>query len=148
MTHMQPGETTSTMTPIDPHQMAEVTARFFNTAAGDPKLGDRLALANTTVHFHFTDDAGVTLDMTKAPIHAEPRIIGEAEIQLYGSPELWMEIVRREKQAAMCITRGELAYEGPVRKWLRIVPILRSMDFSVWRELDENAPGPAPTDAA
>lgn len=147
MTHMQSREATSTMTPIDPQQMADVTARFFNQAAGDPKLGDRLALASTTIQFHYADDIGVTLDMTKAPIHAEPRIIGDAEVHLYGSPELWMEIIRREKHAAMCITRGELAYEGPVRKWLRIVPILRSMDFSVWREVDETTPDPTSADA-
>jgi hypothetical protein len=135
------------MTPIDPHQMADVTARFFNGGADDPKLGDRLALANTTVQFHFSEDAGVTLDMTKAPIHAEPEIVGDAEVHLYGSPELWLQIIRREKQAAMCITRGELAYEGPVRKWLRIVPILRSLDFSMWRELDDAPSGSASADA-
>ncbi|WP_372788629.1 SCP2 sterol-binding domain-containing protein [Paraconexibacter sp.] len=128
--------------------MAELTAEFFNGGAHDPLLGERLALAQTTVHIHFSDEAGVTLDLTKAPINAEPRIIGTAEVELFGTPELFVEMVNRQKQMAMAITRGELAYEGPVRKFLRIVPIMRSLDFSMWAELRPDRPnGAAPSES-
>jgi hypothetical protein len=135
LTEMQAGEQTTTMTPIDPQRMAELTADFFNSGATDQRIGERLALAQTTVHIHFSETAGVTLDLTKAPIHAEPDIVGQAEVQMYGTPELFVDMVTRKTQMAMAITRGELAYEGPVRKFLRIVPILRSLDFSTWQEL-------------
>lgn len=135
------------MTPIDPQRMADITARFFNTAAHDARLGERLALAETTVHIHYSEHAGVTIDLTRAPISAEPDIVGTAEVELYGTPELFYEIVTRQKQMAMAITRGELAYEGPVRKFLRIVPILRSLDFSMWSELDAR-PGAEAQDAS
>lgn len=146
MTEMPAGEMTSTMTPIDPQRMAVLTAQFFNGGAHDPRLGERLALAQTTVHIHYSDDAGVTLDLTKAPIHAEPQIVGTAEVELYGTPELFIDMVDRKTQMAMAITRGELAYEGPVRKFLRIVPIMRSLDFSMWEELRPGRPnGSGPT---
>jgi hypothetical protein len=122
-----------TMTQIDPQEMAQRTADFFMQAAHDQRLGERLALAGTTVHIHYTDDVGVTLNLDKSPISAEPRIIGNAEVELWGSPELFVAFVRREKQMAMAINNGELEYRGPVRKFLRIVPILRSFDFGVWR---------------
>ncbi|MTD45892.1 hypothetical protein GKE82_16755 [Conexibacter sp. W3-3-2] len=146
MTEMPAGEQTTTMSPIDPQRMAELTADFFNSGATDQRIGERLALAQTTVHIHYSETAGVTLDLTKAPIHAEPDIVGQAEIQLYGTPELFIEMVQRKKQMAMAITRGELAYEGPVRKFLRIVPIMRSLDFSTWDELFQgNGNGSGPT---
>lgn len=132
------------MTPIDPQRMAELTANFFNSGATDQRIGERLALAQTTVHIHFSETAGVTLDLTKAPIHAEPDIVGTAEVQLYGTPELFVDMVTRKTQMAMAITRGELAYEGPVRKFLRIIPILRSLDFSTWEELKPSNNGSEP----
>ncbi len=132
------------MTPIDPQRMAELTANFFNSGATDQRIGERLALAQTTVHIHFSETAGVTLDLTKAPIHAEPDITGTAEVQLYGTPELFVDMVTRKTQMAMAITRGELAYEGPVRKFLRIVPILRSLDFNAWEELKPSSNGSDP----
>lgn len=143
---MHDGGTTSTMS-IDPQQMADVTARFFE-GANESRLAERLVLAQTVVHIHFTDNVGVTLDLTKTPITAEPEIVGSSEVQMYGTPEIFLEIIRREKQMAMAITRGEVAYEGPVRKFLRIVPILRSLDFTVWKELTgdqkESAAPPPP----
>jgi len=147
LTQLRAGDTTRTMSPIDPQRMAELTAQFFNGGAHDPRLGERLASAQTTVHIHYSETAGVTLDLTKVPIHAEPTIRGDAEVQLYGTPELFVEMVNREKQMAMAITRGELAYEGPVRKFLRIVPIMRSLDFSMWEELrGDRSNGATPTD--
>lgn len=118
---------------VDPQKMAEMTAQFFSQGASDQRLGERLALAQCSVHIHYTDDVGVTLLLDRSPIAAEPRIIGNAEIELWGPPELFLQMVRREKQMAMCIANGELEYRGPVRKFLRIVPILRSFDFDVWR---------------
>lgn len=130
----------ATMAPIDPQQMADTMAEFFMQAAADPRLGDRLALADTTVHMHFTDDVGVTLHLDKQPCDAMATIDGTAEVQLWGSPELFMTFIRNERHMAMAIADGDLEYEGPVRKFLRIVPILRSFDFEVWRSIDPDRP--------
>lgn len=129
-------ETTSTMTPIDPQLMAEQTAQFFLQAAHDEHLGDRLSLADTTVHIHFTDTVGVTLRLDTTPITAEPRIVGEAEVELWGSADKFVSYARGERHLAMAIMYGEVQWAGPVRKFLRIMPILRSFDFSVWTRAD------------
>lgn len=122
-----------TTSAIDPQRMAELTAEFFGQAAHDARLGERLGLAGCSVHIHYDDHHGVTLLLDQRPISAEPRIVGTAEIELWGPPELFLQFVRREKQMAMAINNGELEYRGPVRKFLRIVPILRSFDFGMWR---------------
>jgi hypothetical protein len=133
--------TTRTATvPIDPQRMADLTAAFFLQGSQDPRLGERLALGHTTVHIHYADDAGVTLWLDRAPIEATPHIEGTAEIELWGSPELFMSFTLRKKHMAMSIMRGELEYDGPVRKFLRIAPILRSFDFAVWDELRAGTP--------
>lgn len=125
-------ESTATMTPVDPQTMADQTAEFFLQAAHDERLGDRLTLANTTVHIHYTDTVGVTLRLDVQPIEAEPRIIGTAEVELWGSADKFLAYARGEKHLAMAIMHGEVEWTGPVRKFLRIMPILRSFDFSMW----------------
>jgi hypothetical protein len=126
------------MTPIDPQRMADITARFFLQAADDPALASRLSLANTTVHVHYTDEVGTTVMLDSDPIRAEAQIVGTAEVELWGDPELFMAFVQREKHMAMAIADGELRYAGPVRKFLRIVPILRALDFDVWSDVRPN----------
>lgn len=121
-------------TPIDPQKMAEQTADFFLQAAHDEHLGERLSLAATVVHIHYTDDVGVTLWFDRTPIEAEPKIVGTAEVQLWGSADKFWGYVRGERHLAMAIADGEVEFEGPVRKFLRIMPILRSFDFSMWDE--------------
>jgi hypothetical protein len=125
-------EATSTMTPHDPQLMADQTVEFFLQAAHDEHLGDRLALANTSVHIHFTDTVGVTLRLDSQPITAEPRITGQAEVELWGSADKFLQYARGERHLAMAIMYGDVEFAGPVRKFLRIMPILRSFDFSMW----------------
>jgi len=133
---------TTVMTLPSAERLAELTAEWFATGADNPHLGARLALADTVVHFHFTDTAGVTLMLDRTPIEALPRIVGEAEVEIWISPEQVLKMLRREEQMAMLISEGEIDYRGPVRKFLRIVPILRSLDYSMWGEL-LSAEGPA-----
>lgn len=135
----------TTMPKIDPQHLADVMARWLNAANDDPRLADRLASAQTVVHVHLNDATGVTVRLDHTPVEAEPRITGTAEVEIWGRPELFLQMVRREKHMAMLIADGELEYDGPVRKLLRIVPILRSLDFEIWREeLGRNTPPSAP----
>lgn len=123
---------------IDPRRMADETARFFLQAASDERLGSRLALARTTVHIHFSDDVGVTLLLDRSPIEAEPRIVGTAEVQLWGSADKFYDYATGKRHLAMAIMHGDLEYQGPVRKFLRIVPMLRSFDASGWKAARED----------
>lgn len=132
---MPPGQSeTTTMTPVDPQKMADITAQFFLQAAADERLGSRLALAKTSVHIHFTDDVGVTLLLERSPIEAHPSIVGTAEVELWGSADKFLDFAVGKKHMAMAIMHGDLEYQGPVRKFLRIVPMLRSFDASVWKQ--------------
>ncbi len=128
---------------IDPAEMVTRSAKFFGQAATDPRLGERMGLAQTTVHIHFDDSHGITLLLDRQPIGVEDRIVGSAEVELWGSADVWMEFVRREKQLAMAIVDGEVTYRGPVRKFLRVVPILRSFDFEPYTGLGAAAGTPA-----
>jgi hypothetical protein len=131
---------TTVVPPIDPRLMAELTAAFFLQAADDAQLGSRLALARTTVHIHYTDEVGVTLRLDRTPIEAEPRVVGDVEIEIWGSPESFLDFTFGRRHLAMAVLRGEVEYLGPIRKFLRIVPILRSLDFRIWDELRPATP--------
>lgn len=124
----------STTVSIDPQVMANKTAEFFLQAAHDERLGDRLSLAQTTVHIHYTDTVGVTLRLDKSPIEAEPRIVGTAEVEMWGSADKFLAFMRGERHIAMAIMHGEIEWAGPVRKFLRIIPILRSFDATTFRK--------------
>lgn len=113
-------------TTIDGSQMADLIAAFFMQAARDTTLGQRLAAAGCSVHLHVGGHAGVTLNLERTPISAEPHIVGTADVEIWGSPELFLQFVRRERHIAMAICDGDLTFRGPVRQFLRIVPILRA----------------------
>lgn len=126
-------ENPPTMSPVDPQTMADLTSEFFLQAAEDERLGSRLSLAQTTVQIHFNDDVGVTLWLERKPIEAEPRIVGNAEVEIWGSADKFLEFALGSKHLAMAIMRGEVEYTGPVRKFLRIMPMLRSFDHTSWK---------------
>jgi hypothetical protein len=117
-------------------RMAAMTAAFFAKAGDEPELSERMGFAQTTVHIHFEDDdgsAGCTVWLDRSPITAEAGIVGEAEIELYGPSRCFMGLVTGEESMAIVIARGDITYKGPVRKFLRVVPILRSFDFEAFR---------------
>jgi hypothetical protein len=89
-------------------------------------LSDRLKLADTTINSTLADepDLSVTILLDRSPIEvlegvldAEARIwIASVDLTRIWSPDFYL---------AMAITKGRLRVEGPVRKFLRIVPVLR-----------------------
>jgi len=130
-----------------PANLAELTADFFTRAGEDPELSERMAFANTTVHIHFTDESeetGCTVWLDKSPISAEAGLIGEPEIELHATSEVYMDLFSGRKQMAIAIVHGEVAYRGPVRKFLRIVPILSSFDFDMFQNLAEDPESTSP----
>jgi hypothetical protein len=125
------------MTSAHPKDMAALTARFFQVAAKNAELSERMSFANTTVQIHFTEDGleegSCTVWLDKTPIGAEVGLVGEAEIELFGSAEVFMGMITGRVALAMAIARGDVTYTGPVRKFLRVVPILRTFDFDMFR---------------
>src|ERR1700757_2288141 len=98
-------------------------------ARDDTDVGERVALSRTAVALHFTgaEDVAVTLLLDRDPLEAVARALPEAEGDIYASAEQWDAIWTGEYQLAVGIARGEITYRGPVRKFLRTVPILRRL---------------------
>jgi hypothetical protein len=133
------------MTSAHPKDMAALTARFFQGAGTNAELSERMSFANTTVQIHFTEDGmeeeSCTVWLDKTPIGAEVGLVGEAEIQLFGSAEVFLGMITGKVALAMAIARGDVTYTGPVRKFLRVVPILRTFDFDMFRRETASANG-------
>lgn len=122
----------------DAHRIAELTVEFFQIAGKSELMSERMVFADTVVHIHFVgraeaDRASCTLFLDRTPIWAELGCTGEAEIEVSGSPETWMDLVMGKNRIPMAILNGDLTYRGPVRKFLRVTPILTNFDYSMWR---------------
>lgn len=127
-----------------PTNLAELTVEFFNRAGGNPELSERMAFARTTVHIHFQDPTGetaCTVWLDKSPISAELGLVGDAEIELFGTSEVYMSLFAAKEALPIAIVRGDVTYRGPVRKFLRVVPILSSFSFDDFRAA-ANGTGP------
>lgn len=133
-----------TAVPIDPHRLAEVSADWLNAGADDEHLGARLAAADTSIQVRFGDGVGFTAYFDRRPIEAEPELLGSTEIVLDISPELFLGLITREEQLGMLVMERRCTYSGPIRKFLRIVPMLRALDYSMWRPLLADLPKRAP----
>lgn len=115
------------------HEFARRLAEWVASASEDVSLSSRLARAGVVVHVHFGEGAGATLALDRDPVAATPTLEGTPDVELWVTPEQMMQMVRRERHLAMLITAGEIAYRGPVRQFLRVVPLLRALDHSAWR---------------
>ncbi len=100
-------------------------AETMETAAEDEELSRRFSLADTSVEIVLAErpDLAITLRLDRDPIEIMDGG-GEAEIRLeiasYDLDQLWAEGF----QLPMAIARGRVEASGPVRKFLRVVPIL------------------------
>jgi hypothetical protein len=111
-------------------QITERTLREFaltiETGAREHGLSDRLRLADTTINITLADepDLSVTLLLDRSPIEVVDDLI-DAEARIWIASVDLTRIWSADFYLAMAITKGRLRIEGPVRKFLRIVPILR-----------------------
>lgn len=131
--------------------LAALTAEFFNRASEDPELSERMSFADTVVHIHFTDlpngENAVTVWLDRTPIGAEVGVAGQAEVELYAPAKVFMNLFAGEEALPLAIVRGDVEYKGPVRKFLRVVPILTGFDFEMFKDsspsVGEAIPNPA-----
>jgi phospholipid/cholesterol/gamma-HCH transport system ATP-binding protein len=114
--------------------------RVMKVASAHAVIAERLALANTTVHVHITDapqEHRLTLLLDRTPIECVPRLVGNAEIELFMTTRDIYRFWTGELHLAMGIARGEVGYSGPVRKLLRVVPIARRLADDFRQIVDE-----------
>jgi hypothetical protein len=93
----------------------------------DGGLDDRVSRASTTVTLTLADepDCVCTLLLDRSPIEIEEGAAdGECELSI-ASVDL-ERIWSRDFHLPMAIARGRVGVRGPIRKFLRVVPILRS----------------------
>jgi len=122
------GEATLTFSRDEVEALDAGLMRVLHAAAADEVIGRRLALAETTVQVHMTDtepEVVHTLLLDREPIEVVGGAHGDAEIHLYGSLADVVRFYAGDLHLGVAIMRGQISYTGPVRKALRVVPILR-----------------------
>jgi hypothetical protein len=132
----------------DSERVLEAFAATIEEAAGHSELLRRLALANTTVEVSLADetDLCVTLLLDRTPIEV---VNGkaDAEVRLQIASVDLDHLWSADFQLPMAIVRGRVRVSGPVRKFLRVVPILRPL-AARYRALAAGEPGGEPELAA
>jgi hypothetical protein len=94
----------------------------------DKGLHDRLALASTTLAITLADEAdlSITLLLDRSPVEVVDGF-ADAEAQMWIAsvdlPRIWSP----DFYLPMAIAKGRIRIAGPVRRFLRIVPILRTV---------------------
>jgi hypothetical protein len=112
----------------DSERVLEAFAATIEEAASHTELGRRLANADTTVEVTLADepDLAVVLLLNRSPIEV---LVGpgDAEARLRIASFDLANLYSEDFQLSMAIVRGRVAVSGPVRKFLRVVPILRPL---------------------
>lgn len=89
------------------------------------------ARAQTSVELSVKDCQGGSLPWALIHLDREPISVapggGQAEVGLCFSREDLRKFLTGDLQLPMAIARGDVAFSGPVRKFLRIAPVLRAL---------------------
>lgn len=104
---------------------------LLQAAADDPVVGHRLMFGQTTVRLIVEDHDHLQLLilLDREPVEVVEGMDGiEAETDLWVSSDLLGRLWDENFHLAMAIAKGEATFHGPVRKFLRVMPILQ--DFA------------------
>lgn len=114
--------------PATPAARVKYLVDVLNGAFRRDGAAERFGRAGVIVRIDISDTPGsgltLLLDRTPAEAHAEP-LDGLPDIRLTLSSDDLVSIASEGSFLPMQIVSGEIAYEGPVRKFLRVVPIIR-----------------------
>lgn len=114
-------------------QMLATAVEAFRVAAETPRLCERLASANVTCALHLTDlDTGLTALLDRSPIEVVDRVEEDTDIRISGTAEQWLPVFT-EGNLGIALLREQLEWHGPVRQFLRIFPIFKTVYASVAR---------------
>lgn len=103
--------------------------QLIQLAADDEDMGRKLANADTDVVIALADEGEValTLYLREAPVETERGRDEDAESTIHIASVDLRRLWSKEFQLPMAIARGRIRAEGPVRKFLRILPLLRDL---------------------
>jgi hypothetical protein len=104
-------------------------------AADDERMSSVLARADTTVRIELADDPelGVTLLLDRDPIEiTDASVPAEVELSIV-SVDL-ARLYSPDFHLSMAIVRGRVGYVGPVRKFLRVTPVVRHASLPELRQ--------------
>jgi len=113
--------------------MLATAVEAFRVAGETPRLSRRLASAEVTCALHLTDlDIGLTALLDRDPVEVADHVLDDAQIRIHGSSEAWLPVFK-EGNLGNALLRHELEWDGPVRQFLRIFPIFKTVYASVAR---------------
>ena len=113
-------------------QAAQSLEHFGSTVAASADnelLSRRLALADTTVRIDLADeeDLSLTLLLDRTPVEVVDGST-EAEVSITIASIDLGRLFTEDFHLPMAIARGRVLPRGPVRKFLRVMPIVRGLD--------------------
>ena len=118
--------------------LIDVLEDFFRDACqGDERLSQRLIVADTVWTTYLTDaDRAYTVYLDRFPIEFRREADPSAEVKVAGPTEAVIAAWVGQTFLGLAIANGDITYEGPVRKVLRIVPMFRPLaHFGHFRDL-------------
>jgi hypothetical protein len=112
----------------DAEQILESFVQMLEDGVQSRGLDDRLALANTTVTITLADepDLSTTLFLDRSPIEIVDDAVDSEAGMWIASVDL-QRIWSGDFYLPMAIAKGRVRIRGPIRKFLRIVPILHAI---------------------
>lgn len=134
---------------LDPERVVEASRAAIEELVGDAGVSNRLALVPAVIELAVSDPGAppLTLMFDAAPVAAlTGRGASVPDVRVTLSAGQLDAVWTGGLPLAVAMLRGEVTYEGPVRKLLRVVPILRQIGPR-YSELLANADW-APSEAA
>lgn len=116
--------------------------QIMGQAMDDSEIASRLAFADTVVHVHLRDSPQqftMTLLFDRNPVEVVKGVSGSPEVELWIDTNDVFRFWNGEMHLAMGIAKGDIDYQGPVRKLLRVVPIARRLVGDYQRLVDAAA---------
>ena len=119
----------------------DVLEDFFAAACSqDERLSKRLTVADTVWTTHVTDaDRSFTIYFNRFPIEFRREADTSAEVVTWASAKDNIDIWTGFTFMGLSIANGMMEYEGPVRKMLRVVPMLRPLGLRGFPRTDPQA---------
>lgn len=120
----------------DAAKLAQATlVSAFEAAVSRPDAAERLADADTTIAIAIREAPGsrLTLRLDAMPPTLELDDVAPVEVEMEIEARALLEVFARSARLPMTFIEGRASFDGPVRKFLRITPIL----IAAWVELEE-----------
>ena len=108
--------------------LVDRTREIIAGLAADPVLGDRLALADCAAEVHIVgaaEPSSFTLLFDRRPVGFEYGPCPDAVVKLFMTPDTLAAFCAGQLHVPIAISDGLVGYEGPVRKLLRVLPLIR-----------------------